>query len=263
MEFKYLKVRKQGSVFELLLNRPDVLNSFNRQMSLELQQVLWEAAQDKQVRAVLLSGEGRAFCAGQDLAEVAPGPDGTLPELGEIVRTCYNPVVLALRQLEKPVVCAVNGVAAGAGANIALACDFVLASYATNFVQSFVQVGLIPDSGGTFFLPRLVGLARANALCMLGDKISAQQAEQIGLIYRACTPQTLINEARALAERLAGLPTRGIGLTKRAFNSGFYNSINAQLEFEAELQAEAGASNDYKEGVLSFLHKRKPQFKGE
>ncbi len=263
MDFKFLRVSKQAAVSEIVLNRPDVLNSFNRQMSHELREALSGAAQDTQVRAVVLTAEGRAFCAGQDLAEVAPRPDGSLPELGEIVRSCYNPIVLAIREIEKPVICAVNGVAAGAGANIALACDFVIASFAASFAQSFVNVGLIPDSGGTFFLPRLLGLARASAWTMLGEKISAQEAERFGLIYRAVAPQALLGEARNLAQRLALLPTRGIGLTKRAFNAGFNHSINAQLELEAELQAQAGATHDYREGVLSFLHKRKPDFKGQ
>lgn len=262
MSNKFINTDLKDGVFSLTLNRPDVLNSFNQDMAFEVQAALECCAGDSQVRAVLLTGQGRAFCAGQDLADVAPAADGSLPNLGDIVRKCYNPIILRLRTLEKPVVAAVNGVAAGAGANLALACDLVLASTSASFIQSFCKVGLIPDSGGTYFLPRLIGMARANALAMLGDKVSANEAVAMGLIYKACEPNVLMSEALALAQKLAQQPTRGLGLTKRAFNAAWTNSIDAQLGLEGKLQEEAGRTHDYAEGVSAFLQKRAPQFRG-
>ncbi|MGH6821768.1 MAG: enoyl-CoA hydratase-related protein [Methylocella sp.] len=241
------------------MNRPDVLNSFNRQMALELQQVLATIEKDADVRAVLLTGEGRAFCAGQDLSEVAGSKP---PKLGAIVEEYYNPVIRAIRRLEKPVVCAVNGVAAGAGANLALACDIVLASEKASFIQSFCKVGLVPDSGGTFFLPRLVGLPRATAMMMLGEKITARQALEMGMIYQVREEGALDAEAMKLATHLASQPTTGLGLIKRALNSSFANNLDAQLDLEATLQGQAGATSDYQEGVRAFLEKRPPKFTG-
>ncbi|RMI15208.1 MAG: 2-(1,2-epoxy-1,2-dihydrophenyl)acetyl-CoA isomerase, partial [Calditrichaeota bacterium] len=234
----------------------------NRPMAKEVQEALKRCADDDGVRAVLITGEGRGFCAGQDLAEAAP-KDQPWAEVGDLVRESYNPIIRAIRHLEKPVVCAVNGVAAGAGANIALACDIVLASEKASFLQAFCHIGLIPDSGGTYFLPRLVGLARATALAMLGEKISAQQALEMGMIYKVCPADDLMAEARQLAEHLATQPTRGLGLIKRALNQSLSNDLETQLRVEEKLQSEASHTEDYREGVQAFLEKRKPVFKGK
>ncbi len=252
----------KDSVATITLNRPDVLNSFNRQMSGELLSAITACADETDVRAVLLTGAGRGFCAGQDLADIPPSQNGASASLGKIVRECYNPIILALRRIEKPVICAVNGVAAGAGANLALACDIVFASTQASFIQSFCKVGLIPDSGGTFFLPRLLGLPRATALMMLGEKIAAEQAVQIGLIYKAVAAEKLLEEASALAVLLATQPTKGLGLIKRGINASLGNSLAEQLKFEEVLQDEAGRTADYAEGVRAFLEKRAPQFRG-
>jgi 2-(1,2-epoxy-1,2-dihydrophenyl)acetyl-CoA isomerase len=249
-------------VAKLTLNRPDVLNSFNRGMANELVDALAQIAADSSVRAVLLTGAGRGFCAGQDLAEAAPN-DAPLPDLGDIVRDSYNPVIRAIRKLEKPVVCAVNGVAAGAGANLALACDIVLASREASFIQSFSKIGVIPDSGGTFLLPRIVGLHRATVLTMLADRVSAEQAREWGMVYEVCDPETLVERALAVARHLSTQPTRGLGLIKRGFNRSLGIDLDDQLDFEEELQREAGRTADYAEGVRAFLEKRKPAFVGE
>lgn len=261
MNFQFITQTIENSVSTITINRPDVLNSFNREMAKELHLALKQCSLEPMVRAVVLTGAGRAFCAGQDLASVTSN-DHAAPSLGEIVRECYNPIILTIRRLEKPVVCAVNGVAAGAGANLAFACDFVLASKSASFIQSFCKVGLIPDSGGTFFLPRLVGMARATALTMLGDKVSADEAVNLGLIYRAVEAEKLMDEVTALATHLAQQPTRGLGLIKRGFNASFSNDLEAQLRYEGQLQDEAGQTSDYAEGVKAFLEKRKPAFKG-
>lgn len=260
---KYINTDLQESVLTVTLNRPDKLNAFIAPMSDELQEALHRAADEEEIRCVLLTGSGRAFCAGQDLPEVVERekeePDY---ELSQTVRESYNPVIRGIRHLEKPVVCAVNGTAAGAGANIALACDIVLASTEAVFVQSFSRIGLIPDSGGTFFLPRLVGLQRANMMYMLDEKISAERAVSMGLIYRASAPDSLMEEAREVAGKLAGLPTRGFGLYKRAVNRSFSDGLDEHLELEAELQSEAGRTDDYREGIAAFLEKRRPEFTG-
>jgi 2-(1,2-epoxy-1,2-dihydrophenyl)acetyl-CoA isomerase len=262
MPYEYITYEANQGVATITLNRPDVLNSFNIPMAAELQDALRLAAEDDAIRAVLLTGAGRAFCAGQDLAEAAPTDGSPAPPIAEIVRRTYNPTVRAIRALEKPVVCAVNGVAAGAGANLALSCDVVLAADTASFVQAFSKIGLIPDTGGTFFLPRLVGLARATALAFFGDKLSAADAHAMGMIYRVVDAPRLLDEARTVAQRLATLPTRGLGLTKRAFNQSLANDLDAQLEVEAELQAEAASTADFAEGVRAFLEKRKPSFAG-
>lgn len=252
-----------NGVLKIVLNRPDVLNSFNYEMAEEVQDALKEAEINAEIRCVLLTANGKAFCAGQDLKEVteiAKDPDR---ELSEVVHHTYNPIIKAIRNLEKPVVCAVNGTAAGAGANIALACDMVLASVEAKFIQSFSNIGLIPDSGGTYFLPRLIGLARATELTFTGRPVKAPEAVEIGMIYKSVVPEELMQEATELCEKFAQMPTRGYGLTKKGFNAGFSNDLNTQLNLEADLQAEAGSTEDYNEGVQAFLEKRKPEFKGK
>jgi 2-(1,2-epoxy-1,2-dihydrophenyl)acetyl-CoA isomerase len=252
----------EQSVTTITLNRPEVLNSFNREMSRELQNALTEARTAPEVRAIVLTGAGRGFCAGQDLAEAVPPDGGALPDLGDIVRDSYNPVIRIIRHAEKPVICAVNGVAAGAGANLALACDIVIAAENASFVQSFSRIGVIPDSGGTFFLPRLVGLARATALMMLAEKVSAADAQAMGMIWMVAPAPELMATASELARTLAKMPTRGLGLTKRGLNAAFGNQLDAQLDLEEQLQREAGRTDDYAEGVRAFLEKRRADFTG-
>lgn len=247
-------------VAQIKLNRPDKFNSFNREMALAMQDALKNADKDKSVRAIYITGEGKAFCAGQDLSE-AINPDG--PGIQKIVREHYNPIITLIRQIEKPIVCGVNGVAAGAGANIALACDVVLAAKSASFIQAFSKIGLIPDSAGTFFLPRLIGFQRASALMMLGDKVNADDALQMGMLYKVVADEQLQEEAIKTAETLAQMPTKGIGLTKRLLNESMFNNLENQLQREEVLQAEAGQTYDYNEGVKAFLEKRKPVFKGE
>jgi 2-(1,2-epoxy-1,2-dihydrophenyl)acetyl-CoA isomerase len=262
MPFLHIIVERREGVLLVTLNRPDVLNSFNAKMAEDVQRALREAADDPGVRAVLITGSGRAFCSGQDLSEVLPREGHPAPELGDIVRRQYNPIVHAIRTLEKPVVCAVNGVAAGAGANIAFACDIVVASEEAVFIQSFGKIGLIPDSGGTFILPRIVGLQRAAALTMLGDKLPASRAKEWGLVYDVVPPTVLAGTSFEIAKRLACLPTRGFGLTKRGFNAAFANDLDTQLALEEQLQSEAGRTADYSEGVRAFIEKRPPRFTG-
>lgn len=256
---KYIVSHLEEGVLKLTLNRPDKFNSFNREMSLELQQHLDEAAKNDSVRCVLLTGEGKAFSAGQDLGE-AIDPNG--PGIKKIVEEHYNPIILKIRKLEKPVVCAVNGVAAGAGANIALACDIVVAASSATFIQAFSKIGLIPDSGGTFILPRLVGYQKAMALAMLGNKVTAEEAVHMGMIFKAYDDPYLEAEARLIAESLAQMPTKALGLTKKLFNEGIHNSLEEQLKAEGIEQVKAAATHDYNEGVKSFLEKRKPFFRG-
>jgi 2-(1,2-epoxy-1,2-dihydrophenyl)acetyl-CoA isomerase len=261
MPYEHILYTVEQGVATITLNRPEVLNSFNRAMAGDVRMALTAAGAEREVRAVLLAGAGRAFCAGQDLAEAMP-KDGPAPDLGDIVARSYNPIVRIIRQIDKPVVCAVNGVAAGAGANLAFACDFVLAASDASFVQSFSKIGLVPDTGGTFFLPRFVGMARATALMMLADKVSAQDAVAMGLIHRVVESGKLLEEATALARTLAARPTRGLGLIKRALNASATNGLDEQLALEAQLQAEAGSTADYQEGVKAFLEKRTPAFVG-
>ncbi|CAM3287838.1 enoyl-CoA hydratase-related protein [Rhodothermus bifroesti] len=263
MAYRFINLDFDTGVAILTLNRPEVLNSFHRPMAEETLQALQQAAEEASVRAIVLTGAGRAFCAGQDLQAVLPHKGAAAPDLGEIVRTQYNPMIRLIRHTEKPFVAAVNGTAAGAGANIALACDFVVAAENATFIQAFARIGLIPDSGGTFMLPRLVGLARATACMMLADKVSAAEAYALGMIYQVCPPDKLMEEAMQLARRLAALPTQALGLIKRALNQSFVNSLDAQLELEAQLQGEAGRTADYQEGVAAFLEKRMPAFQGK
>jgi 2-(1,2-epoxy-1,2-dihydrophenyl)acetyl-CoA isomerase len=249
-------------VLVLTLNRPDVLNSFNRAMAAELLAGLARAASDPTVRAVLLTGAGRGFCAGQDLQEALPKGDAPMPDIGEIVRACYNPIIRAIRALEKPVICAVNGVAAGAGANLAFACDLTVAAEEASFVESFSKLGLIPDTSGTFFVPRLIGPQRATALFFLAEKLHAPKAKEWGLIWEVVPHAQLHEVALHLAKSLATQATRGFGLTKRAMNQSFANTLDAQLEVEADAMQEAGRTADYAEGVRAFLEKRKPEYRG-
>lgn len=260
MDYQYIKVTSIGGVREIRLNRPEVLNSFVMPMAVELQNALDEAGKDKSVRAILLTGEGRGFCAGQDLAE-AIQENG--PKISEIVIKTYNPIITRIREIEKPVICGVNGVAAGAGANIAFACDITLAAESASFIQSFSKIGLIPDSAGTYFLPRLIGIQKATALMMLAEKLPAAEAEKLGLIYKVVADADLYNEALKIATTLADMPTIGLGLTKRAMNQSMNNSLIDQLNLEAVLQEKAAESKDHKEGVNAFLEKRKPVFTGE
>jgi 2-(1,2-epoxy-1,2-dihydrophenyl)acetyl-CoA isomerase len=262
MDSDLVLTQMSGGVLIITLNRPDVLNSFNGPMADALLRTLRHAADDDSVRAVLLTGAGRAFCAGQDLAAVLPADGKHLPDLGDVVHRQYNPIVRALRLLEKPIVCAVNGVAAGAGANIAFACDITLAAEDATFIQSFAKIGLIPDSGGTYLLPRLIGMQRAAALTMLGDKLDAGRAKEWGLIYDVVPGAMLAQVSLEMATRLAAMPTRGLGLTKRGFNAGLSDDLETHLALEEELQREAGRSEDYAEGVRAFMEKRKPTFKG-
>ncbi len=249
-----------NGVCELKMNRPAVFNSFNRKMALDLQVALDDCKKDNTIRAIVLIGEGKAFCAGQDLAE-ATNPDG--PELQSIVKEHYNPIILRLRNIEKPVIAAVNGVAAGAGANIALACDIVIAKRSASFIQAFSKIGLIPDSGGTYILPRLVGMQKALALMMTGDKVMADDAEAMNMIYKSVDDEDFVDFVNGFATKIAQMPTRGLGLTKKAVNAGIWNDLSTQLDIEEKLQTEAGATYDFTEGVNAFLEKRKPIFKGE
>jgi 2-(1,2-epoxy-1,2-dihydrophenyl)acetyl-CoA isomerase len=249
----------ENGVCTLTLNRPAVFNSFNQTMAFQLQEALDACAIDDTIRVVVIKGEGKAFCAGQDLAE-ATNPEG--PELKSIVRDHYNPIILKIRELEKPVIAAVNGVAAGAGANIALACDVAIAKKSASFIQAFSKIGLIPDSGGTFFLPRLIGMQKALALMMTGDKVSAEEAERLNMIYKVVEDEVFEEEITKFATNLATMPTRGLGLTKKAVNLGLFNSLEDQLDVEERLQTEAGETDDFAEGVNAFLQKRAPIFKG-
>lgn len=256
-----LLITHDSGVALLTLNRPDVLNSFTRELSQALHDALRAIADDDSVRAVVLTGAGRGFCAGQDLAEAMP-KEGVIPDLGDFVRDSWNPVISAIRHLEKPVICAVNGVAAGAGANLALACDILFASTTATFVQSFAKIGVIPDSGGTFILPRLVGLHRATAMTMLAEKMTADQAKDWGLVHQVVAPDQLLEVALKTAKHLATQPTRALGMIKRAFNQSMGVDLDEQLKLEEELQREAGRTDDYAEGVHAFLEKRTPVFRG-
>lgn len=242
------------------LNRPDKLNSFNEEMAMALQEALDSCADDDDIRCVLLTGEGRGFCAGQDLAEaIAPGAAA----IEEHVEMKYNPIVRRLRALEKPVIAAVNGVAAGAGANLAFCCDIIVAADNAKFIQSFINIGLIPDTGGTYLLPRLVGLHRALAMTMLGEPITAEDAHGLGLVYKVFPHAQLMDEAMNLAKKMASMPTRGLGLTKKALNMSLSHELEEQLAVERELQGMAGRTSDNAEGIAAFLEKRKPVFTGE
>lgn len=253
--------RIEEGVAHITLNRPKVFNSFNRALALGLQDALDQAAQDEHVRAIVLTGAGKAFCAGQDLKEVTSETEN--PGFKVLLEEHYAPIVRRIRNIEKPIVAAVNGVAAGAGANIALACDIVIAHEQATFIQVFSKIGLIPDSGGTFFLPRLVGVQRAMALAMLGDKITATEAEAMGMIYKAAKADAYATMVSKTGQKLANMPTRALGLIKKAFNASPNNSLEEQLVLETKYQIEASQTEDYQEGVTAFLEKRKPTYKGK
>ena len=250
----------ENKVAYITLNRPEVFNSFNREMALSLQSVMDECETSEKVRAIVLTGNGKAFCAGQDLKEVT---DPNLnPGFKKILEEHYNPIITRIRSIKKPVIAAVNGVAAGAGANIALACDIVVAHDKVSFIQAFSLIGLVPDSAGTFFLPRLIGFQKASALAMLGDKVSAEEAERIGMIYKVIPFESFKDEVDQLALKLANMPTKALGFIKTLFNESVTNTLEEQLALESKLQIEAAQSEDYAEGVAAFIEKRKPNFKG-
>lgn len=250
----------ENNVCFLSLNRPDVFNSFNQKMAFSLQEELLAASKDDSIRAIVIGGEGKAFCAGQDLAE-AMDPNG--PALQDIVKKHYNPIINLIRSIEKPIIAAVNGVAAGAGANIALACDITIAKKSASFIQAFSKIGLIPDSGGTFFLPRIIGTQKALALMMTGDKVSAEEADKMNMIYKAVPDEEFEETVNQFAFKIAQMPTRGLGLTKKAVNESFSNNLSVQLDLEEKLQTEAGKTSDFKEGVQAFIEKRKAVFTGK
>ena len=258
MNFIDLKI--ENKVATIALNRPDVFNSFNREMALNLQKVLDDCSNNPEVRAIILTGNGKAFCAGQDLKEVTD-PDLN-PGFKKILEEHYNPIILKIRSINKPVIGAINGVAAGAGANIALACDIVVAHEKVSFIQAFSLIGLVPDSAGTFFLPRLIGFQRATALAMLGDKVGAEEAERIGMIYKCVPLESFEDSVNQLANKLANMPTKALGMIKDLFNASMTNTLEEQLAMESKYQIEAAQSNDYMEGVSAFIEKRKPNFKG-
>lgn len=262
MDYQTILVNEQNGVGYLRFNRPKQLNSFNVQMHQEVAEVLkrWHSQED--IRCVVITGEGRGFCAGQDLGDRVVDPNAEAPDLGQSIEKFYNPLVKTLVNMPKPVICAVNGVAAGAGANLALACDIVIAAQSASFIQAFCRLGLVPDSGGTWFLPRVVGHARAMGLALLGDKVPAQQAKEYGMIWDVVADDELQQHVQNLAEKLATQPTFGLSLIKKAIHQSSTNTLEQQLLLERDLQRIAGRSDDYKEGVSAFMQKREPQFKG-
>ena len=253
-------LQKENGVGYITLNRPETYNSYNRDMALTLQAHLDDCAADDDVRCVYITGAGKGFCSGQDLSEAMnPSPE----DFERMVREHYNATILRLRNMEKPVIAAVSGVAAGAGANLALACDIVVANHSASFIQAFSKIGLIPDSGGTYFLPRLVGMQRAAALMMTAEKVSGPDAVAMGMIYKCFADDVFETESKKMAVNLAGMPTKGIGLTKRLLNATYNNLLEEQLDMEKQVQIEAGSTHDFKEGVHAFLEKRKPVFTGK
>ncbi|MCB5160402.1 2-(1,2-epoxy-1,2-dihydrophenyl)acetyl-CoA isomerase PaaG [Marinomonas algarum] len=263
MAFEHILYSVESGVALLSLNRPKSLNSFNESMHLEVREAFKLIRKDKQVRALVITGEGRGFCAGQDLSDRNVDPNAESPDLGLSIERFYNPLIKSIQDLPMPVICAVNGVAAGAGANIPLACDLILASRSAKFIQAFCKIGLVPDSGGTWFLPRLVGMAKAKELALLGDSVDAESALAMGLINRVTEDDTLREEALTLAKRLAAQPTQGLAYIKRALNQSFDHGLHAHLELERDLQRLAGQTKDYREGVAAFMEKRSPDFKGK
>ena len=262
MDYQSILVEVKQAVGYLRLNRPKQLNSFNVQMHQEVAQVLKAWSKDPEIRCVVITGEGRGFCAGQDLGDRVVDPNADAPDLGQSIEKFYNPLITTIVNMPKPVICAVNGVAAGAGANIALACDIVIAAQSASFVQAFCRLGLVPDSGGTWSLPRAVGHARAMGLALLGDKLPAEQAKQWGMIWDVVEDAQLQDKAQQLAEHLAKQPTFGLSLIKKALQQSSDNSLQEQLTLERDLQRIAGRSEDYREGVQAFMQKREPKFQG-
>jgi 2-(1,2-epoxy-1,2-dihydrophenyl)acetyl-CoA isomerase len=263
MSYETILFSIENGVAVLTLNRPDRLNSFTQAMHLEVRDALEKLQADQSVRVLVLTGAGRGFCAGQDLGDRAVSPGSPGVDLGESVEKFYAPLVMTLRSLPLPVICAVNGVAAGAGANLALACDIVLAAKSASFIEAFCKLGLIPDTGGTWHLPRLIGHARATGLAMLGEKLSAEKAEEWGLIWRCVPDEALMDEAMAMADHFASAPTKGLAFTKKALQASYANTLPEQLKLEGAMMRELGYSHDYKEGVAAFIAKRPAQFKGE
>ncbi|HKJ17261.1 MAG TPA: 2-(1,2-epoxy-1,2-dihydrophenyl)acetyl-CoA isomerase PaaG [Xanthomonadales bacterium] len=263
MSFETIETSVENGVFTLALNRPESLNSFTTQMHDEVREAMQQVTNDPEIRCLLLTGNGRGFCAGQDLNDRAVTADDGPPDLGESVEKNYNPLIRSIMNLPKPVVCAVNGVAAGAGASIALACDIVLAARSASFIQVFSKIGLVPDSGGTWNLPRAVGLPRAKGLALLGDKLPAEKAEAWGMIWQCVDDEELMNEARRLTEYLATQPTRGLGRIKQLVNASTARDLDEELEHERQAMQELGQSDDYAEGVAAFMEKRKPNFTGK
>ncbi len=261
--FETLTADSADGVCTITMNRPDVYNALNDRLTFELQDALKGAERDDDVRAVILTGSGKAFCSGQDLRDLKEKyVPGYVPRFGDDLRKRYNPIARRLREMEKPVIAAVNGVAAGAGMSFALACDVRIASAAASFIEVFINVGLVPDSGSTFTLPRLVGMSKAMELCFTGDKVTAEEALRIGLVSRVVPPEQLMEEARKLARKLTALPARGIALTKRLINQSYDNDLATQLEAEAFAQETAGMTQDHHEGVVACIAKRKPSFRG-
>ncbi|WP_179354261.1 enoyl-CoA hydratase-related protein [Winogradskyella vidalii] len=258
---KSIELKTENKIATITLNRPEVFNSFNREMALSLQSILDDCENNPDVRAIVLTGNGKAFCAGQDLKEVTD-PDSN-PGFKKILEEHYNPIITRIRSIKKPIIGAINGVAAGAGANIALACDIVVAHEKVSFIQAFSLIGLVPDSAGTYFLPRLIGFQKAQALAMLGDKISAEDAEKMGMIYKMIPLENFEEEVDKLALKLANMPTKALGMIKELFNKSMTNTLEQQLALESKLQIEAAQSDDYKEGVTAFIEKRQPKFKGQ
>ena len=263
MNYDSIQFKVEGGVAVLTLNRPDRLNSFTRAMHLEVRDALDKLQADKSIRVLVLTGAGRGFCAGQDLSDRAVDPGAPSVDLGASVEKFYAPLVLTLKNLPMPVICAVNGVAAGAGANLALACDIVLAAKSASFIEAFSKLGLIPDTGGTWHLPRLIGHARATGLAMLGEKLPAEKAEEWGLIWRCVPDEALMDDAMAMAAHFASAPTKGLAFTKKALQASYANTLPEQLKLEGDMMRELGYSHDYREGVAAFIAKRPAQFKGE
>lgn len=262
-EYQHIQLALEDGLAVLTLNRPDRLNSFNTEMHAEVKDAFARIKEPGAARCLIITGNGRGFCAGQDLSDRSVAASDQMPDLAESVENNYNPLIRTITSLEMPVLCAVNGVAAGAGANIALACDIVFAARSASFIQSFNKLGLIPDSGGTWHLPRLVGQARALSLCLLGEKVKADDAQSMGMIYKVLDDDTLLDEVTVLGKQLAKAPTKGLALIKRSIRVSYNNTLDQQLDLERDLQGQAGRTDDYREGVDAFMNKRAPNYQGK